>query len=91
MSENEWFTSFVGATASAAHGFLLGQLGWLVADLDEATRRSALDTLMRMMQEHETDDGALFRSAMWLVTARRTERCATRRHPRSRTLAAGQS
>jgi SAM-dependent methyltransferase len=63
-----------GATASEAHDFVLGQLGWLVADLDEATRRSALDALMRTMQEHETDDGVLFRSAMWMITARRTVR-----------------
>lgn len=63
-----------GATASEAHGFILGQLGWLVADLDESSRRAALDELLRTMQEHETDDGVRFGSAMWLVSARRSDR-----------------
>ena len=125
MSENEWFTSFVGAlaagrdlpapppdapspfamsepdqvgpllessgfedvefgelqapmrfgdTAAQAHDFILGQLGWLVADLDETSRRAALAELLRTMQEHETDDGVQFGSAMWLISARRADR-----------------
>ena len=125
MSENEWFTSFVGAlaagrdlpppppdspnpfamsepdrvgpllesagfenvefgelrapmffgdTAARAHDFILGQLGWLVADLDEPSRRAALADLLRTMQEHETPDGVRFGSAMWLISARRTDR-----------------
>ena len=125
MSENEWFTSFVGAlavgrelpaplpdapspfamsepdrvgpllessgfedvefgevrapmsfgdTAAQAHDFILGQLGWLVADLDEPSRRAALADLLRTMQEHETPDGVQFGSAMWLISARRTDR-----------------
>ena len=125
MSENEWFTSFVGAlaagrdlpapppdapspfamsepeqvgpllessgfedvefgelrapmffgdTAARAHDFILGQLGWLVADLDETSRRAALAELLRTMQEHETDDGVQFGSAMWLISARRADR-----------------
>ncbi len=125
MSENEWFTSFVGAlaagrdlpapppdapspfamsepdqvgpllessgfedvefgelrapmyfgdTAAQAHDFILGQLGWLVADLDEPSRRAALAKLLRTMQEHETDDGVMFGSAMWLISARRADR-----------------
>jgi len=125
MSENEWFTSFVGAlaagrdlpapppdapspfamsepdqvgpllessgfedvefgelrapmrfgdTAAQAHDFILGQLGWLVADLDETSRRAALAELLRTMQEHETPDGVQFGSAMWLISARRIDR-----------------
>ena len=125
MSENEWFTSFVGAlaagrdlpapppdapspfamsdpgrvrpllessgfedvafadvrapmsfgdTAAQAHDFILGQLGWLVADLDESSRRAALDELLRTMHEHETDDGVQFGSAMWLISAGRSNR-----------------
>jgi SAM-dependent methyltransferase len=60
-----------GATAPEAHAFVLGQLGWLVADLDEPTRAVALDSLMRTMQEHQTDAGVAFGSAMWMVSARR--------------------
>lgn len=125
MSENEWFTSFVGAlaagrglpapppdapspfamsdpdrvgpllessgfenvefgevrapmsfgdTAAQAHDFILGQLGWLVADLDETSRRAAVAELMRTMQEHETPDGIQFGSAMWLVSGTRANR-----------------
>ncbi len=125
MSENEWFTSFVGAlsagrdlpapppdapspfsmsepdqvgpllessgfedvefgelrapmyfgeTADQAHDFILGQLGWLVADLDEAPRRAAVAELLQTMQEHATRDGVQFGSAMWLISARRADR-----------------
>jgi SAM-dependent methyltransferase len=61
-----------GATAPEAHDFIIGQLGWLVADLDEDARQAALAALLRTMQEHETPDGVQFGSAMWLITARRT-------------------
>jgi SAM-dependent methyltransferase len=125
MSENEWFTSFVGAlaagrdlpapppdapspfamsdpdrvgpllessgfenvefgevrapmsfgdTAAHAHEFILGQLGWLVADLDETSRRAAVAELLRTMQAHETPDGVQFGSAMWLVSGKRANR-----------------
>ncbi len=125
MSENEWFTSFVGAlaagrelpapppdvpspfamsdpdrvgpllessgfesvefaavrapmffghTAAQAHDFILGQLGWLVADLDETSRRAAFAELLRTMQRHEAPDGVHFGSAMWLVSGRRANR-----------------
>lgn len=60
-----------GDTAARAHDFILGQLGWLVADLDETSRRAALAELLRTMQEHETGDGVQFESAMWLISARR--------------------
>lgn len=63
-----------GDTAAQAHDFILGQLGWLVADLDETSRRAALAKLLRTMQEHEGNDGVLFGSAMWLISARRTDR-----------------
>ena len=60
-----------GATARAAHDFVLGQLGWLIADLDETRRRTALLALMRTMQDHESSEGVQFGSAMWLISARR--------------------
>lgn len=58
-----------GSSAREAHGFIVGQLGWLVADLAEVARQSALDELLRTMEEHQTDDGVQFGSAMWLITA----------------------
>ena len=60
-----------GATAQAAYDFVLGQLGWLVANLDETSRQIALKALMRTMQEHQTADGVQFGFAMWLISARR--------------------
>jgi SAM-dependent methyltransferase len=61
-----------GATAGAAHDFVLGQLGWLIADLDEPRRRTALLALMQTMQDHESSEGVEFGSAMWLISARRS-------------------
>jgi SAM-dependent methyltransferase len=61
-----------GADASDAHDFVLGQLGWLVADLDEHRRETALRALMQTMQEHDNGDNVAFASAMWLIAARRT-------------------
>lgn len=60
-----------GADARDAHAFVLGQLGWLVADLDETRREAAVRALMQTMQEHEKSDGVSFGSAMWLIAARR--------------------
>ena len=61
-----------GATARAAHDFVLGQLGWLIADLDETRRSAATLALMQTMQEHESSEGVQFGSAMWLISARRS-------------------
>ena len=60
-----------GTDAPEAHDFVLGQLGWLVADLDATRREAALRALMQTMEEHDTGAGVRFGSAMWLVTARR--------------------
>ncbi len=60
-----------GATAREAYDFVLGQLGWLVADLDDTRREAALRALMQTMQEHDSGDGVRFGSAMWLIGARR--------------------
>ena len=60
-----------GADPREAHNFVLGQLGWLVADLDDIRREAALQALMQTMQEHDSGDGVRFGSAMWLIAARR--------------------
>ena len=63
---------YFGPDADAAHSFVIGQLGWLVADLPEAQRAQAVADLHAVMREHETSNGVLLGSAAWLVTARRT-------------------
>ena len=60
-----------GADADSAHSFILGQLGWLVADLPDEQREHAVAELHAVMREHETADGVLLGSAAWVVTARR--------------------
>ena len=62
---------YFGPDADTAHSFVMGQLGWLVADLPEEQRVRAVDALLDVMREHETPDGVLLGSAAWLVTARR--------------------
>lgn len=59
-----------GTTARGAYDFVLGQLGWLVADLDDTRREAALRELMQTMEEHDSGDGVRFGSAMWLIAAR---------------------
>lgn len=61
-----------GATARAAHDFILGQLGWLIADLDETRRHRALRALMQTIQDHESSEGVQFGSAIWLISAHRS-------------------
>ena len=62
-----WF----GTDADDAHTFLLGTVGWMVADLDDATRARALDALRAVLAAHETPDGVLLGSAAWVITATR--------------------
>lgn len=61
-----------GATAREAHDFILGQLGWLIADLDETRHHTALQALMQTMQDHESSEGVQFGSAIWLISAHRS-------------------
>ena len=80
-----------GADARDAYDFVLGQLGWLVADLDETRRAAALGALMQTMQEHDSGEGVRFGSAMWLIAARRASRRHSRRPPDTRPLSAWRS
>jgi SAM-dependent methyltransferase len=64
-----WF----GADADDAQAFVVGLLGWMLRDLDEPTRDRALDALHETLAAHETDDGVLFGSAVWVVRARRAD------------------
>jgi SAM-dependent methyltransferase len=63
-----WF----GADADEAHAFVLGQLGWLLEDLDPAGRARALDALHASAAAHASDQGVLYDSAAWIITAIRT-------------------
>jgi SAM-dependent methyltransferase len=62
---------YFGETAEEATAFMLGLNAWMLADLDAASRDSALAALERTMREHAGPDGVTFGSAMWLVTATR--------------------
>ncbi|MGH2686334.1 MAG: class I SAM-dependent methyltransferase [Actinomycetota bacterium] len=64
-----WF----GHDADDAHRFVVGLLGWMLGDLDDAGRARALDGLRSMLAAHETPDGVLFASATWTVEARRPQ------------------
>jgi SAM-dependent methyltransferase len=48
----------------------IGMARGLTADLDEPTRKAALDRLRRTLEEHETAAGVCFGGSAWLITAR---------------------
>lgn len=68
VHEPLWF----GADAEEALAFVsgLGLTRALLHDLDEASRRTALDRLRDLVADHATDEGVMFASSAWLVTAR---------------------
>jgi SAM-dependent methyltransferase len=63
-----WF----GTDADDAHRFVLGQLGWMLQGLDDAGRARGLDALRASTSSHESDQGVLYDSAAWIITATRT-------------------
>jgi len=64
-----WF----GDTADAAFSFVAGQgvIRFMLRDLDDDARQRALADLRRTIEAHATDEGVLYPSAAWIVTARR--------------------
>ena len=62
-----------GTDADDAYGFVAGlqPVLMLLADLDETDRAKALDNVRATVAAHETPDGVVFRSAAWVMTARR--------------------
>jgi SAM-dependent methyltransferase len=62
-----WF----GEAVDDAFTFVLGQLGWMLADADEPTKARAQDNLRETLTAHETADGVLYGAAAWLIRARR--------------------
>jgi len=62
----------VGDDPDDAFGFVrgMGVTRTLLADLDDATAAKALDDLRAAFADHHSEEGVIFRSAAWLVTAR---------------------
>ena len=69
-SEQPWY---VGTDTDDAYRFVSGlqPVLMMLKDLDDATRAQALDNLRGVVAAHETPEGVIFRSAAWVVTARR--------------------
>jgi SAM-dependent methyltransferase len=63
----------VGSDTDDAYGFVSGlqPVLLMLEDLDEATKAQALDNLRATVATHETADGVVFRSAAWVLTARK--------------------
>jgi SAM-dependent methyltransferase len=64
---------YFGDDADDAERFVrgLGFTGFMLRDLDDEGRASALAALRASIEAHETPDGVLYASAAWIVTARR--------------------
>lgn len=60
-----------GPDVAEAERLWTGQLGWMLDGLDDRARTAALDAVRASLAAHEGDDGITYRSAAWLVTARR--------------------
>lgn len=65
--EPMWF----GRDADDAHRFVSGLLGWMLEGLDDTGCGRALDALHATLAAHQTSDGVLYKSAAWLIRARR--------------------
>jgi SAM-dependent methyltransferase len=65
--EDMWF----GTDADDAYAFLRGFFAWLLEGLHGASRARALDALRATVTAHETDEGVVYASAAWIITARR--------------------
>lgn len=62
---------FYGADVATAERMALGIVGGLLAELDEPARTQAQAALRASLQAHLGPDGVTYRSAMWIITARR--------------------
>ncbi|HXY94830.1 MAG TPA: SAM-dependent methyltransferase, partial [Acidimicrobiia bacterium] len=63
---------YFGADADDAYAFIcsLGFTKWKLSQLDAAGRARALDTLRQAIAAHDSSDGVLFESAVWITSAR---------------------
>jgi SAM-dependent methyltransferase len=62
-----------GSDADDAYGFITGLkvIQMLLDDLDDTAKAEALENLRATIAAHETPEGVIFRSAAWIVTARK--------------------
>lgn len=67
LDETLWF----GPDAEAATSFMVGQMAWLFARLDDQGKQQAEANLHDVMAAHAGADGVRLRSGAWLVTAHR--------------------
>ena len=63
--ERIWF----GHDADDAYQFVLGLLGWMLDGLDDVGKTGALDALRATTRRHDTPDGVLYDSAVWIIRA----------------------
>ena len=68
VAEPEWF----GRDVDDAVSFIYGLAGWMLDGQDDEARARALENLRRSAERHLTEDGVVFGSAAWLITARRS-------------------
>ena len=63
----------VGPDADTAYAFASGlqPVLMMLADLNEPAKARALDNLRATIAAHERPDGVVFRSAAWVITARK--------------------
>ena len=62
---------YFGDDADDATTFVGEFTSWMIADLDDAGKRRALDALHATMVDHDTGLGVVFRSRAWIVSASR--------------------
>jgi SAM-dependent methyltransferase len=60
-----WF----GNDTDDAFAFVLGLMGWMLEELDDARREQARNELRATIAGHTTADGVTFESAAWLIQA----------------------
>jgi SAM-dependent methyltransferase len=64
---------YFGATADDAYRFVRGLsfTDWMLQGLDDTARAGALDALRATIDAHDTGQGVVYPSAVWIVSARR--------------------
>lgn len=62
---------FQGGNVEAGFAVITALFEWMFEGLDDAQRAGAKDALRAAMKRHETADGVVFDSAIWLISATR--------------------